>query len=123
MAFGMFALDVVVEIDEVDGTRDSVAVDLAMSLICRCCFMIRCHCGGAINGKKTLQKSRIDQRNEEESRAIRNGDAPSYLSDQLPISCHHLATTHIYLSPTHLSQQETYMHDRQKHPRKQETCR
>lgn len=61
MTSRMFALDVVIEIDEVNGTRDGVAVDLAMSLICYHCFTIRCHCRGAISEGKILQGYRTDQ--------------------------------------------------------------
>lgn len=115
MAFRMFALDVVIEIDEVNGTRDGVAVDLAMSLVCCCCVLIRCHCGVAISEVQILQEYRTDQEEmKRKSRATHNGDAPSYLSNQLRISPHYSATRDTYLSNTYPSQQEIYMHDRQK---------
>lgn len=55
MAFCMFPLNVVVEVDELNGTGDSVTVDLARSLICDYCFMIRSHCEGSICEDRSLK--------------------------------------------------------------------
>ena len=108
MAFGMFPLDVVIEIDEVNGTRDSVAVDLAMSLICRYCSMIRCHCGGAIREGRTIQKA-SNRSKRMERRATRNMKALY----TYPSSCVSVPYTHrrrLSICPIHI------------HPNKKHIC-